>query len=218
MYKQRGKLDDQLLDSLPPYDKDRIQGLLEEIQKGNTSIREALILQLLSVCRVELSKRVYQNPELRKHLPDLIGTLMLKTCSWVDSLNGKKNIFFSYYVQLVKNEINNFNSGDNNPNISGSHFRFHKKHGIPLPTRVQLTDALLQINPTEVIDMTDVLLTLAETELEQDIVILKFQGYSESEIAGKLNITQAYVNLIKLNLEKRYIQYMKQINEDRGEL
>lgn len=78
-----------------------------------------------------------------------------------------------------------------------------------MATRVKLKDELLQVNPTLVLELEDVLLTLAETDYEREIVVLRFQGYTESEIAEQLGITQQRVNQIRVDLEKRYDEYLQ---------
>ncbi len=214
MSKRYWKVDDPLFESLPNYDKTRIQELLATIELGRLDVKEELTLQLLSLCKVILQKRLYKNPALQRCAADLVGTLMLRTCTWIDELckhSCNCDEPFRYYCQLIKNEINHFAVDD--PGITGSgrdkkHCKHYKK-GRSMATRVKLKDELLQVNPTLVLELEDVLLTLAETDYEREIVVLRFQGYTESEIAEQLGITQQRVNQIRVDLEKRYDEYLQ---------
>jgi RNA polymerase sigma factor (sigma-70 family) len=212
MSKRYWKVDDPLFESLPNYDKVRIQELLDALQRGQLDVKEELTLQLLALCKVILQKRLYKNPALQRSIADLIGVLMLRTCTWVDELCQQTvdcTPTPKYYCQIIKNEINNFNTDDTNPNVSGNWLRKQYHKGQTAPVRVKLREELLQVNPTLVLELEDVLLTLAETEREREIIVLRFQGYTESEIAEQLGITRQYVNQIRANLEERYDEYLQ---------
>ncbi len=212
MSKRFWKVDDPLFESLPNYDKVRIQELLDAVQLGQLEVKEELTLQLLSLCKVILQKRLYKNPALQRCAADLVGTLMLRTCTWVDDLCKQQVDCIptpKYYCQIIKNEINNFNSADVNPNVSGNWLRKQHGKGKLTPVRVKLKDELLQVNPTLVLELEDVLLTLAETDRERESIVLRFHGYTDYEIAEQLNVDQSTIHRMRVALEKRYDEYLQ---------
>lgn len=213
MPKSFWKVDDPLFESLPNYDKTRIQELLDAVKCGQFDVKEELTMQLLAMCKVILQKRIYKNPVLQYSVADLIGILILRTCTWVDEL-CKQSVDCiptpKYYCQLIKNVINDFNTCDDNPSVTGNWLRKqHITQDKIIHRRIKLKEELLQVNPTLVLELEDVLLTLAETERERLVIVLRFQGYTETEIAEQLNIDQSTVNRLRVELEKRYDEYLK---------
>ncbi|MFA5344694.1 MAG: sigma factor-like helix-turn-helix DNA-binding protein [Candidatus Omnitrophota bacterium] len=215
MSKRFWKVDDPLFESLPNYDKTKIQELLKSVQLGRTDIKDELTLQLLSLCKVILQKRLYKNPALQRCAADLVGNLMLRTCTFVDEVLNQNyccDDLFRYYCQIIKNAIYDFNMEDN-PGVTGSgpnkQYCQRYRKGRTMPVRVKLKDELLQVNPTLVVELEDILLTLAETDHEREVIVLRFQNYTESEIADKLGVTQQWINQIRVALEKRYDEYLQ---------
>jgi len=216
MPKRSWKLDDPLFESLPKYDKDRTQELLDLIQSNKDTPKDELILQLLALCKIILQRFLRGNHAIKRNLPDIIGILMLRTCAWVDTLkHGPKNNVKSpsYYWQLVKNEINDFKLDGTNPNVSGAWLCRQARHGKLQPQQVYLKEDLLQINPTETLELEDILITLAETEQERGVVILRFNGYTDAEIATQFNTTRRCIQLIRAGLESRYDHYLQRNNQ-----
>jgi hypothetical protein len=212
MPKKFWNVDDPLFNSLPRFKSERVKELFKNFETIDAIDGEELILQLLSLCKIILKRQAYKNPAYYRNMPDLIGVLTLRTCIWLDDLKhhfDEKIATQEYYWQIIKHEIHDFNLDDNNPNVSGNWIRKQHRQGKPLATRIKLQDDLLQFNPTEVLDLEDILLTLSETERERELVVLRFQGFTEGEIAEQLGITQQYVHLIRADLEKRYDEYLK---------
>jgi hypothetical protein len=212
MPKTYWNVDDPLFGSLPKFDKVYTQLLLDKLQSGDLTIKEELILQLLAICKIILKRRLYKNPALHRTVADLIGILMLKTCDWVQKLSNKDGTQAptpEYYWQMIKNEVNNFNTDDTNPNVSGNWLRKQYWQGKHPSLRVKLKEDLLQINPTNTLDLEDILLSLAETEREREVIILRFHGFYESDIATKFNVTRQRINQILIELEKRYEAYLQ---------
>ncbi len=214
MSKRFWKIDDPLFESLPNYDKIKIQNMLDQWQAGNVNIKDELTLQLLALCKVILQKKLYKNPNLQRGTSDLIGTLMLRTCTWMDELFKHQSACldpFKYYCQIIKNAINRFTPDD--PGVTGSgphknHCKYYKQ-GRSMPVRIKLKKDLLQVNPTLILDFEDVLLALAETEREQKVIILRFQGYTDLDIAKQLKIDESTVSRLRSCLEKRYDEYLQ---------
>jgi hypothetical protein len=212
MSKKYWKVDDPLFESLPKFDRERTQELLTAIQADDLDVKDELTLQLLAMCKIILRRYLYKNPALQRQLPDLIGVLMLRTCTWVDDLSNHLVSDIQspdYYWQIIKNAIHDFNIDDNNPCVSGNWLRKQHHKGKISPVRVKLNDDLLQTNPTKVLELEDVLLTLAETDCEREVIILRFQGYTEFEIADQLNVNRIYVHRIRVALEERYDNYLQ---------
>jgi RNA polymerase sigma factor (sigma-70 family) len=212
MSKNCWKVNDPLFESLPNYDKVKIQELAAAMKNGRLDVKEELILQLLALCKVILQKQLYKNPSLQRCAADLVGMLMLRTCILIDELYQQTIDCISvpkYYCQMIKNVINDFNADDNNPNVSGNWLRKQYNKGQVAPVRVKLGEELLQVNPTLVLELEDILLTLAETEREREVIVLRFQGYTETEIAEQLGISHSTVNRIRVDLEKRYDEYLQ---------
>jgi hypothetical protein len=213
MFDRGWKLNDPVFDSLPKrFDKVRVQELLDLVQSGKIEYKDDLILQLLIICRIVIIKKLFKNPSLHHSISDLIGTLVLRTCMWVDELSKQQSISHptvEYYWQIIKNEIYDFNDGDSNPNVTGSWLRQQHGNGKIAPIRLCLKDDLLFINPTIILDLEDVLITLAETDRERDFVILRFQGYTDADIAKQFDVHETTVRRTRLALEKRYDDYLQ---------
>jgi hypothetical protein len=209
MSKKYWSLNNSLFDSLPKYNKNRLIELFELAISNNIAIKDELIFQLLAICAIIVRKRLYKNPSLQRSLDDLLGLLILRTCSWVDAIykhTMDATPTPEYYWQLIKNEIHDFNTNDNNPNVSGNWLRKQYQKGKPSPVRLKLKDDLLQINPTELLEFEDILLNLAETERERETIILRFQNYTDYEIAEHLKVDRSTISLIRKELEDRYNQ------------
>ncbi len=209
MPKKYWKLNNSLFDSLPKYNKTRLIELFELATHDNINIKDELIFQLLAVCDLIVRKRVYKNPSLQRSLDDLLSILILRTCTWVDAIYKHTITAIptpEYYWQLIKNEIHDFNTNDNNPNVSGNWLRKQYQKGKPAPIRLKLKDDLLQINPTEILEFEDILLNLAETDREREIIILRFQNYTDYEIAEQLKVDRSFISHTRKELEDRYNQ------------
>jgi hypothetical protein len=151
-----------------------------------------------------------KNLAVGRNLDDLIGVLTLRTCNWVDTICQHDDLVdSSYYWQLIKNEIRDYQLDPSNQNVSGNWIRKQVGAGKKMPVRVFLKDDLIQINPTEIFDFEDILLTLAETDTERDIIILRFHGLMDGEIADKLRLEKTLVWRIRVGLEKRYEMYIQ---------
>ena len=207
------KLNNPLFDSLPKaFDKATVQTLLDFVHTGNIEYKDELILNLLSICKIIINKKLYKNTELQRNIQDLLGELTLQTCIWVDDLSKQRvscQPTPEYYWEFVKRKIADFNAGDINPNLSGNWLRKLRTNGSTAPVRIRLRDELLFINPTVILDLEDILITLAETSRESELIILRFQGYNDSEIATVLGVDKATVCRIRLLLEQRYNDYLQ---------
>jgi len=206
MSKKYWKIDDPLFKTLPKINRQRIQELFEQF-KTDKSCRDELILSLLQICKLIIEQRLYKNPGLQRSVDDLVSILTLRTCTWVDGLDTPKQFTTRYYWQLIKNELNDFNSNDINPNVTGNWLRKQHSEGYIPPVRIALKEDLLQINPTRTVEFEDILLALAETDFEREVVILRFQGFNDIEIAEDYNISESTVSRTRFELEERYERY-----------
>jgi hypothetical protein len=206
------KLHDPLFDSLPNYDKDQIQALTETFKAGDDNARDELLMQLLALCRVILQKQLYKIPSMQRHSSDLVSILTLRTCEWVANLRTQPVEYVSvskYFCQVIKQVLVNFNIDDNNPNVTGNYLRKKFKNGDPISLRLKLRDDLLTGTPTQIIDLKDTLLTLAVTNIEQKLIILRAKGYTYMEIATNLGISKTTVYRIRRDLEQRYLNFLQ---------
>lgn len=211
MPKRGWKLDDPLFDTLPRFNKARTQILLNQVYAGDLDSKEELTLQLLAIAKIIITKRLYKNPALQRSIADLLGVVMLQTCIWIDDLNQHRleiNPTPEYYWQIIKNKIHDFNTDDNNPNVSGNWLRKQYNNGKSQPVRVKLQDDLLLINPTVIMDLEDILITLAETDMEREIIVSRFQGFTDDEISGFFGCVRSTITRIRNSLEKRYEDYL----------
>lgn len=213
MSKKFWKFSNPLFNSLPKINRVLTRDLFEKF-KTDKSVKDDLILSLLPICKLILEQRMYKNPGLQRIIDDLAGVLILKTCTWVDELTNHDHFTSRYYWQVIKNSINSFNSGDANPNVTGNWLRIQHGEGFKAPVRISLREDLLQINPTHTFEFADILLAMAETHTEREFIILRFQGFNDSEIAEKLSTSESTISRLRLDLEDRYDYYSKKTREE----